>query len=645
LSATSDCLTSSGSVKTPTYELGRGNGKSFSGTGRITDYGGNSCSGGYPLFQLKGSASITLFVAKANWIEGITDTKTLSCNYECDENSDCGTDGYVGNKYCKDGNVFQAYQIHSCLSYSCQSSNEGQLVENCLYGCSNGACIDVSCVNGEEKCIGTTYYTCSANEWVSQGKVIGKCSYSEKFTLSENQLVVMESFYGGSTISRTSTRYPVVSFISILPTIIIDATSNSIMTDKTIYDYLDEGETFTIPTDQTWSLFYVIENNYQLPTICDIVDVKTGQCTSINPGIVTACSEGQFDPSLGLCVIQPESSIVCPEGGRYDTAQKVCIFNPPLQAVCPDESVYNVNTLKCEYTPQTSNVCEADFTYNSAKNKCERYPESEINCPSGYAYDSITDKCLKYPNEIVICPLGTTYNSETDKCEYTPSSTFVCQVGFTYNSATDKCEYKPSQEIICGLGTYNALQNVCIYEPQASAVCNKGVLTNIGNGNYACIYTPETIEKCPTGTTYNSIIDKCEKYPATAFVCESGFTYNSNTEMCEVEVQIVCVQGSYDSTRKACVYSPNMEYLCIDGELTYKNGEAKCTIIPEKSIICPQYWTYNSTTDKCEKYPGLEEEEINMKNILIIIVSTIAGLILISSVVLIVIKSKKKRRK
>jgi hypothetical protein len=190
---------------------------------------------------------------------------------------------------------------------------------------------------------------------------------------------------------------------------------------------------------------------------------------------------------------------------------------------------------------------------------------------------------------------------------------YVCQIGFTYNSLTGKCELKPAEQIICGIGTYNENLDLCIYEPQISTVCSKGILTEISPGIYACIYTPETIEKCPTGTIYNHLTDKCEYYPDTAYVCEGGFTYNPSTEKCEIEVQVVCIQGTYDSEKGACVYTPNMEYLCINGELTYENGEAKCSIYPEQSIICPRGFTYDEASDKCVIYPdywtaGIKEE-------------------------------------
>jgi len=191
-------------------------------------------------------------------------------------------------------------------------------------------------------------------------------------------------------------------------------------------------------------------------------------------------------------------------------------------------------------------------------NLCIYEPQLSTVCSKGILTDigSGNYACIYTPESIERCPTGTNYNSVIDKCEYTPSSEAVCQSGTTYNSATDKCEYTPSESYVC-----------------------------------------------QSGFTYNLILNKCEYYPVTDFICEGGFNYNSITNKCEIEVQIACVQGSYDAEKEACVYSPNMEYLCINGELTYDGDEAMCLIHLEQSIICPRGSTYDETLDKCVNYP------------------------------------------
>ncbi len=63
----------------------------------------------------------------------------------CTKNSDCGADGFVGEKYCKDSSVYQQHKTFQCLNASnwdasCSNALTEQLVEQCSYGCTNGAC-------------------------------------------------------------------------------------------------------------------------------------------------------------------------------------------------------------------------------------------------------------------------------------------------------------------------------------------------------------------------------------------------------------------------------------------------------------------------------------------------------------------------
>ena len=524
----------------------------------------------------------------APWIAGWDNKGAVvgECGVNCVSASNCPSDEVV-DTFCNINQIMKQTKQYSCSNYNCVSSEKTEVVETCIISCN----------------ILDDVPTCDVS--------------SEKFKLDTNQLVAMETFAGGATLSKLSTRYPVIEFIYILPTIVVDADSNSLSTDVTIYHRLDEGQTIQIPTSQVYSLFYVIENNYQLPTICDVVDVTTGQCAKINPGIVIACSEGQLDPSLGLCVVQGESHYICPEGGYYDAVQSRCIFHPPLQAVCESPSVYNVNSEMCEYSPDTEYVCESGFVYDLNSDKCMKYPDKQINCPSSYAYDLNSDKCIRYPDERIICPVGTVFNLNTDRCEYSPPVEYVCQIGFNYNEITKKCELRPSNEIICDIGNYNEVKNICEYEPQISPVCSKGILTDIGNNNYACIYIPESVADCPTGTTYDITRDKCISYPDVYNKCPTGTTYNSNTDLCEGELQINCVQGDYNIDKNACVYSPNLEYLCINGDLTYVDSIPQCMIIPMEIIVCSNGWNYNSVTDRCERYPDYWEykSQFNLENL------------------------------
>jgi len=65
---------------------------------------------------------------------------------ECSSDSECGTDGYVGDLFCSGDDVYQSYVVYSCnnpgtTSAYCSSGDTDILIEDCQYGCEDGVCI------------------------------------------------------------------------------------------------------------------------------------------------------------------------------------------------------------------------------------------------------------------------------------------------------------------------------------------------------------------------------------------------------------------------------------------------------------------------------------------------------------------------
>jgi len=64
----------------------------------------------------------------------------------CYYDSDCGEDGFVGEKYCINDSVFQEYLNYQCNnpgtkeSY-CESFSEDKFIEDCEFGCYGGVCL------------------------------------------------------------------------------------------------------------------------------------------------------------------------------------------------------------------------------------------------------------------------------------------------------------------------------------------------------------------------------------------------------------------------------------------------------------------------------------------------------------------------
>ncbi len=81
---------------------------------------------------------------------------------ECFSDSDCGVGGQFGESFCFNNDVFSLSQDYECnfpgtAQSFCSSSIERELVEDCSYLCSNGACIPLTeCVPGQTRQCGLT---------------------------------------------------------------------------------------------------------------------------------------------------------------------------------------------------------------------------------------------------------------------------------------------------------------------------------------------------------------------------------------------------------------------------------------------------------------------------------------------------------
>ncbi|MCK4496895.1 MAG: hypothetical protein KAU24_01775 [Candidatus Aenigmarchaeota archaeon] len=88
----------------------------------------------------------------------------------CYQNSDCGTNGWVGNPYCKNGDVYQKWRTYTCYSPGtgdsyCSYSDKGMKKQDCSEECSGGECSSTIII------LGYTCYNdsdCGTNGWLNQ---------------------------------------------------------------------------------------------------------------------------------------------------------------------------------------------------------------------------------------------------------------------------------------------------------------------------------------------------------------------------------------------------------------------------------------------------------------------------------------------
>ena len=76
---------------------------------------------------------------------GTIDSFCLYETVQCEKNSDCGTDGYIGKTFCKNDHVYQKFRKWNCKNSAspgsfCEFDEELRQVQTCLFGCNDGVC-------------------------------------------------------------------------------------------------------------------------------------------------------------------------------------------------------------------------------------------------------------------------------------------------------------------------------------------------------------------------------------------------------------------------------------------------------------------------------------------------------------------------
>lgn len=168
------------SVQSGEYDIGKGvNGNGIGSVALFKPYLSSGCSGS-EAYGVEGTLTVNTLYSTAPYTTEDRQIKTCTGTVQCTSKSNCGTDGLTGSKYCKGNDIYQKYKTYSCSNYKCSSSDSEQYVQNCPYGCLNGACQAqvFECNFGGEKCVGQDYYSCQNNFWFNQGQVINKCGYT-----------------------------------------------------------------------------------------------------------------------------------------------------------------------------------------------------------------------------------------------------------------------------------------------------------------------------------------------------------------------------------------------------------------------------------------------------------------------------------
>ncbi len=454
--------------------------------------------------------------------------------------------------------------------------------------------------------------------------------------LDQNDLLAGETFSGGRSITKYDLRYPAKGFCKAHPAIFTDDKEKKTITSTTVYQMLQDGEDVVIPQGQTLTLFYIMENNYNLPTICDssknqALNLKTNQTCLSTTGMVYLCSEGTFDALSGTCVVQADTP--CDPGYRYDVEMKKCIRNAPKQVACDPGCFYSVDRDAC--------ICYAEKEYLCDEGEVLVEPETEQECDD---VGGVWDICPQCPDDKVC---------NSDLCE--PR----CSKG-------QRCQEKVEQDL-CSEPRKVSRSGMCTKLGDPVDDCEGGVLLNdgcyinnqlqcpFGYSEYenACLEELWEIDLCPfEDEWYNQETDSCEGVPAEEMRCSDGSTPTRNgiTGRLECpeglpEYKICEADKVYSKSEGKCVpeisvYDPDRDEFVLYKEI-FKDCEsdAECYDIDD-SLVCNEESGFCHTDVRSMKTQIAQQEQLISQMQLVIFI-----MILIIGVVIMILSKKNKKRR
>ena len=106
----------------------------------------------------------------------------------CFTNTECGTDGFIGEKYCIGKEIWQDYQQFQCVmpgtpDSNCQSSAEPKFIEECEDECFNGQCREIECYDDGDCDDGSSY---TVDECNNPGTADSYCTNTEVNCVTDN---------------------------------------------------------------------------------------------------------------------------------------------------------------------------------------------------------------------------------------------------------------------------------------------------------------------------------------------------------------------------------------------------------------------------------------------------------------------------
>jgi len=341
------------------------------------------------------------------------------CEIACEYNSDCGSDGYVGDAYCSNDDVYQYYKEFTCsnpgaYNSECSSETNSQLITDCSYGCSNDECIDepliIEC-NNDLECEDSDDYT--IDTCVNPGTEESYCSYLDIACIFDIDCGVNgfigDSYCGGGNVVQDYQSFTCETGNT------CSSESNTQTIETCLYGCsssvcLPEPVECSADSDCD-SLDYYSDNYcFEDDSYKDFYDFscESEECSlNIDSELVEECAEGCAD---GECVLLPE----CSEDSECSSdyySDKYCDGND----IYRDFHDFSCENENCAVDVTADFVEECDEDCDDGKCVKEREKSGGSSSSGGFNIFSLATSGEGIPQEDVVLSLSKSSPTGEDK--------------------------------------------------------------------------------------------------------------------------------------------------------------------------------------------------------------------------------------
>lgn len=443
---------------------------------------------------------------------------------ECSSDLDC-TSQDIGDKYCIGNDVYQDIKNFHCqdagtAKSQCVDNIVSNLIEKCADICSNGQCINVTCMNDSE-CDDSNLYT--EDKCLNPATINSTCQHNPIKCLN-NLDCGIDGFVGLPFCSGLNIFRDYITFTCQNQGQVTSFCTNSTQAilNQTCSDACDNGACKTITctknsdcgintlSGDVCSGLNIIKN--YLNFSCINPGTFSSSCSNVSGSyLIQQCSQ---QCSLGQCIqINCTTDLDCDDGNARTVDE--CAFKGTPSSYCRNTEVNCLEDNDCGFSGSTGNeYCSTDdvfknFQNSVCNNKGTLNSSCSITISQQFIADCGEDYCTNFSSNY--CKINDVYHSRTcyDKGCFLGS---CFSNPFQQESLVEECDY----------GCFNGQ---CNPQCRVNSDCGNSILILECSGNYLVNIT--TNPKCINGSC--------------------GLDVINNTKLCEFGcANSMCIPGIHD---------------------------------------------------------------------------------------------------